>query len=183
MRGIILELLINAVAVAVITSGLLPGIRITGNYVPTLAAVALIFALVNVLVKPILKFLTCPLVFITLGLIIFVIDGAMLLLTATLSDFTAQITRGRLEVDSLLWAIVGAFIMGVIEAVLGWLLDRRGEQRVNVVTVRQTIIEQRSSADQHFESLMGPEPPMRRPRSTDDPFDFYDPDSGKPKSG
>lgn len=183
MRGAILELLINAVAVAVITSGLLPGIRITGSYVPTLAVVALIFALVNVLVKPILKFLTCPLVFLTLGLIIFVIDGAMLLLTAMLSDVTAQITRGRLEVDSLLWAIAGAFIMGVIEAVLGWLLDRRGEQRVNVVTVRQTIIEQRSSADQHFDSLMRADPPLPRRPSSDDPFDFYDPDTGKPKSG
>lgn len=185
MRGAILDFLINAAAVAIITSGLLPGIRITGEYVPTVAAVAILFALVNTIIKPILRLLTCPLIFLTLGLIIFVIDGAMLALTAALSDWTATVTHGRLVIDNLLWAIIGALIMGIVTAVLGWLLPRQTVQRVEVVHVTRTIPSHRANADQQFDALLGgddaPSRPPRRSPTDGDPFDFYDPDTGKPK--
>ncbi|MBK8022933.1 MAG: phage holin family protein [Chloroflexi bacterium] len=186
MRGWILEFVINAIAVAVITSGLLPGIRIIGNQVPTVAVVAVAFALANILIKPILKILTCPLIFLTLGLIIVVIDGAMLALAATLSEVTGTLTGGRLVIDSFLWAIVGAVIMGVIEAVLSWLLDRRERRvRVEVVSSQDKLQNRRAGADDEFNALMRGDTRSRRtpPSGTAnlDDWEYIDPETGKPK--
>ncbi|MCK6578889.1 MAG: phage holin family protein [Anaerolineae bacterium] len=182
MRGWILELLINAIAVAVITSGLLPGVRIIGNQLPTVIVVALAFAVANVLIKPILKLLTCPLIFLTLGLIILVIDGAMLALAASFSDVTGTLTGGRLVIDSFGWAVVGALIMGIIEGVLGWVLDRQERRAKPPVRTTRVILEDRRSGADDFNSLMRGERSRRHgtPAAEND-WDFYDPDTGKPK--
>ena len=114
MRNFAIRLVINAIALA-ITAWFLPGITIRGDSLLTLLVVALIFGIVNALVKPILTLLTCPLVIVTLGLFIFVLNGVMLLLTSALSG-------GRLTVAGLGWAILGGIIMGIasviVEAVL-----------------------------------------------------------------
>ncbi|MCS7070566.1 MAG: phage holin family protein, partial [Anaerolinea sp.] len=60
MRNLLLRFIINAVAIGVITSGLLPGIRIEGNYVVTLAITAVVLGLLNAVVRPILVLLSCP---------------------------------------------------------------------------------------------------------------------------
>ncbi|MEI5710414.1 phage holin family protein, partial [Streptomyces brasiliscabiei] len=58
----------------------------TGKKVGTLLVVALLFGLVNFLVKPIVKVLTFPLFILTLGLITLVVNALMLLLTSWLAD-------------------------------------------------------------------------------------------------
>src|SRR5687768_10875460 len=105
MRNIILRVIINAIAIA-ITAYLLPGITVLRDDIGTYIVLGIIFGLLNAFIKPIISFLSCPFMLITLGLFVFVINGIMLLLTAALSD-------GRLIVDGLLWAIVGGIIMGV----------------------------------------------------------------------
>lgn len=114
MRNFGIRLIINGAALA-ITAYLLPGITIRDDSLLTLVIVALIFGVINALVKPILALLTCPLIIVTLGIFIFVLNGVMLMLTSALSG-------GRLTVDSLGWAILGGIIMGiagvVVEAVL-----------------------------------------------------------------
>jgi putative membrane protein len=75
----------------------------------------LIFGLVNALIRPIITLLTCPLVIITLGLFILVINAIMLLITANLSG-------GRLVVDGFGTAFIGGIIMGIIGVVLEGLL-------------------------------------------------------------
>jgi putative membrane protein len=90
-----------------------PGIEYRGHWAGLLA-VALVFGVVNALVRPILFYLTCPLVALTLGLFIFVLNGLMLWLTAVLSaalgiDFSVQ---------GLVPAIVGALVIAVVSAVL-----------------------------------------------------------------
>lgn len=60
---------------------LVPGIYLEDGYVP-LFAVALVLGGVNALVRPLLRFLACGLIFLTLGLFLLVINAAMLLLAA-----------------------------------------------------------------------------------------------------
>ncbi len=113
LRNFLLRVLINAIALA-ITAAILPGITASGD-IGALVVVALIFGVVNAIVKPIAILLTLPFTIITFGLFIFVINGLMLLLTSSLSG-------GRLEVAGLGTAILGGIVMGlaamVVEAVL-----------------------------------------------------------------
>jgi putative membrane protein len=108
--NILIRVVVNAVAIG-LTAYLLPGIRVTDNSIGTYLLLGLIFGIVNALVKPIVSALTCPLVILTLGLFILVINGAMLLLTASISG-------GRLQVDGLGVAIIAGIVMGVINIVL-----------------------------------------------------------------
>src|SRR2546426_6978945 len=78
------RLLINALALWVATR-IVPGLSFDGP-APMVIAVALVFAVVNAIVRPILKILTFPALILTLGLFIFVINALMLWLTAELSE-------------------------------------------------------------------------------------------------
>ncbi|HYT33195.1 MAG TPA: phage holin family protein, partial [Thermoanaerobaculia bacterium] len=80
----LLRLLINAVALWVATR-IVPGVTFTGE-TGYLVVVALVFGLLNALVRPILTLLTCPLLVLTLGLFTFVINAVILLLTSALSE-------------------------------------------------------------------------------------------------
>ena len=79
----LLRLVITAAALWAAVA-LVNGITFTGGWI-SLLCVALIFGLVNAVVRPLLKLLTCPLVLLTLGLFIFVINALMLWLTSALS--------------------------------------------------------------------------------------------------
>jgi putative membrane protein len=95
----------------------LPGIDVIGNEAAPLGVtgtflwVALLFAVVNAVVGPILRFLSFPAILLTLGLFLVVVNAALLGLTAALSD--------RLDVDGFGTAVVG----GLVLAVVGWLAD------------------------------------------------------------
>lgn len=82
MRRLLLRWLINGVALYV-AAELVHGIHADGGW-QVLAVMALIFGLVNALIRPILKFLTCPLIVLTLGLFTLVINALMLLLASWL---------------------------------------------------------------------------------------------------
>jgi putative membrane protein len=101
-----------------------PGIEYRGHWAGLLA-VALVFGVVNALVRPILFYLTCPLVALTLGLFIFVLNGLMLWLTGLVSgalgiDFSVQ---GPVP------AIVGALVVAVVSAVLSIFVGDRKRGR------------------------------------------------------
>jgi putative membrane protein len=80
---------VNALALAAAT-WLLHGITLTGrtttDRLETLILVALIFGLVNAVVRPIVKLLSLPFIILTLGLLIFVINALMLMLTSAVSQ-------------------------------------------------------------------------------------------------
>lgn len=159
MRNLVLSFLINAVAIAVITSGLLPGIHIIGNQIATLIAVALIFGIVNTLVKPVLKLLTCPFILLTLGLLLFVINGAMLWLTAALSERLVSLTCGQLWIENFGWAILGALIISVIGVVLERLLGVNERARVKTVKEIHYVVERpQRSAEAEFEDFVNSRP-------------------------
>ena len=102
---------------------LLPGIDIEGNENGALGVsgtflwVALVFAVVNAIVGPVLRFLSFPAILLSLGLFLLIVNAALLGLTAALSD--------RLSVDGFGTAVLG----GLVLAVVGWaadvVLDRR----------------------------------------------------------
>lgn len=76
--------IINAVALYV-AARVVAGIDFTGDWV-SLAVIALIFGVVNALLGPILKLLSCPLILLTLGVFTLVINAGLLLLTSYLSE-------------------------------------------------------------------------------------------------
>jgi putative membrane protein len=114
--------LINAVAIAItviLVPGINGGISAGGGQplsidVKSLLGVALIFGLVNALVRPLLKMLSCPLVLLTLGLFIFVINAAMLLLTSAI----AQSLGLQFYVDGFVSALIGSIIISLVSIVL-----------------------------------------------------------------
>ncbi len=127
MKNFLLRLVVNGIAIAVVAA-LLPGIHVVNNDLGTLAVLALIFGLVNAIVRPIVMVLSCPFIILTLGILIPVINGLMLMLTAAIAG-------DRMQVDGLGWAILGGLIMGlvvlVLESALGLREDDRKRRREN----------------------------------------------------
>ena len=126
---LILRLLANAAALAVATF-LLAGIRLTAptteGKVITLLIVALIFGLLNAVVKPIFTLVTVPLVLLTLGLFLVVINALMLLLTSWVST---RVDLGW-SVASFGTAILGALVVSVVSFLLNaFVPDRRSNRR------------------------------------------------------
>ena len=79
----LVRLLVTAVAMGL--TFLLVDLCWDGQILP-LIIIALIFGLVNALIRPLLLILTCPLIILTLGLGIFVINVLMLWLTIWLAN-------------------------------------------------------------------------------------------------
>lgn len=124
----ILRLLANAAALAVATfvlSGITLTAPTTGRKVLTLLTVALIFGIVNAVVKPIFKFVTTPIVLLSLGLFLLVINACMLLLTSWVSS---QIDLGW-NVSGFWVAVMGAVIVSIVSFLLNAFLPDAGESR------------------------------------------------------
>ncbi len=96
---------------------LVSGITVLANPEGTLGEagtylwVALLFAVVNSIVGPVVRLLSLPFVLLTMGLFLLVINAALLGITAALSD--------RLDVDGLVPAVVGGFLI----AVFSWIAE------------------------------------------------------------
>ncbi len=109
---LIWRILINAAALWAATR-LVAGISFDGDW-RLLFAVALIFGVINISVRPLLKLLTLPILVITLGLFIFVLNALMLWLTGAVSD---ALDLG-FHVDGFQAAFVGALVVTVVSFVL-----------------------------------------------------------------
>jgi putative membrane protein len=115
---LLLRILINAAALW-ITIVLLPGLEQTGGAFGLLVA-AVIFGLVNALIRPVVRFFSLPITCVTLGLFTLVINAAMLGLTAWLAGGYLDFTGNMLQ--NTVTAFIAAIIISVISAVLSWLL-------------------------------------------------------------
>ncbi|MGQ0647866.1 MAG: phage holin family protein [Gemmatimonadaceae bacterium] len=83
-----------------------------------LAGVAFVFAVVNTIIKPVVKFFSFPVIFLTLGLFTLVINGLMLLLTARLA---ASLGFG-FSVAGFRAAFWGALVVSIVSIVLNTLM-------------------------------------------------------------
>jgi putative membrane protein len=114
----LIRVVVNAIALGV-ACWLLSDISLSGGTtterVLRLLFVAVVFGLVNALVRPIVKLLSLPFILLTLGLLIFVINALMLMLTSWLSG---QLGLG-FHVDGFGTALVGALIITIVS----WGLD------------------------------------------------------------
>ena len=104
--------LINAVALYAAV-WIVPGINYRGDWTGILW-LALIIGLLNALVRPLLKFLTCPLIILTLGLFTIVINTGMLLLTRTIG----QSLGIGLMVEDFWAALLGSLVMSIVSIVM-----------------------------------------------------------------
>src|SRR5690349_9840761 len=118
MKNFVVKTIANAGALAV-AIWLVQDITLTGGSTGrkalTLILVALVFGLVNVVVKPIVKLLTLPLFILTLGLITLVVNALMLLLTSWL----AGVLDLSFHVEGFWTAVLG----GLIISIVSWALN------------------------------------------------------------
>ena len=122
MGRLVLRLVITAaallIAIAVVNGvdlvGVAPGELPSAQTLLNLLIVAVIFGLVNAIVRPILKGMTCAITVFTLGLFIFVINALMLLLTS----FIARQFDIGFTVDGFLPALLGSIVISVVSVVL-----------------------------------------------------------------
>jgi putative membrane protein len=109
----LVRLLVNAAALWVATQ-LVPGVTYAGGALPILA-VALIFGVVNAVLRPVAFILTFPILIVTLGLFTFVINALMLWLTSTVSNALGLGFR-----VSGFWAAFGG---ALVVTVVSWALS------------------------------------------------------------
>lgn len=109
----LIQVLANSVGL-LLAAKLLPGFEWSGGGVLALLVAGAVIGLINLLVKPVVKILSCPLIILTLGLFYLVINGLMLLLADWLLD--------GLKIDGLGWAILGGIVMGLVN----WLVRALG---------------------------------------------------------
>lgn len=85
----------------------------------TVILVALIFGVINAIVKPIAKFLSFPFIILTLGLFTFIVNAFMLQLT----EWIAEPLGLSFSIDDFFWdAVLGALIITVVAMVLNFVL-------------------------------------------------------------
>mgnify|MGYP001788927171 CR=1 FL=1 len=126
MGLMLLRFLASAAALAVAT-WLLPGIVLAdgdlGSRSITLFVVAAIFGVVNSVVKPLFKFVSAPLILLSLGLFLLVINAALLLLVSWVAG---QLNLGWQVTD---WgaAVWGGLIVSVVSFILNAFFNKRGE--------------------------------------------------------
>jgi putative membrane protein len=118
MTKFILRLAINAIALYLAVL-LLPGLDLSGGVI-SLLWVALIFGLVNALLGPLLKFLSCGLIVVTLGLFTLVINTFLFWLTYVISQ---SLGLGLMIFDPVWWnAFLGAVVVSIVSFVLSIIL-------------------------------------------------------------
>lgn len=107
---LILKLLVNMGALWT-ADYLVSGFDLDGTFWAILL-VALVFGLINTFIKPILKLLSLPVIMVTFGLFVLIINTALIALTAALSS--------ALSISDFWAALLGAIVISVVSSVLGW---------------------------------------------------------------
>ncbi|HSX48747.1 MAG TPA: phage holin family protein [Candidatus Saccharimonadales bacterium] len=104
---ILINLLLSGIAV-LISAYILPGVKVDGFV--TALAVAILLAVVNLFIKPLVLFLTFPINILTLGLFTFVINALMVLIVSSIVP--------GFKVDGILWAIVFSIVLSLVSSAI-----------------------------------------------------------------
>ena len=105
--GFIIKLLLTGLAV-VLASYFLPGVHVDGF--GTALIVAVVLAILNAIVRPILVLLSLPITILTLGLFLLVINALIIL--------GADYLIGGFEVDGFLWALIFSLVLSIITYII-----------------------------------------------------------------
>ena len=106
--GFVVKLIITAVA-AMLGAYLLPGVHIGG--IGSALILALVLAVLNFIVRPILVLFTIPVTLLTLGLFLLVINAVIILLAS-------YIMGSGFSVDNFWWALLISILLSIITAIL-----------------------------------------------------------------
>jgi len=109
VRRLVVRLLLLAVVIGVVAA-LVPGIEVHGGF-GALVWISVLFSVVNAILGPVFKLLSLPLIVLTLGLFLLVVNAALLGITAALSS--------HLDVDGFAAAVLG----GLLIALFSWLAE------------------------------------------------------------
>jgi putative membrane protein len=123
MMRLILRWAINAVALWVAIT-YIPGIHAQGGWM-SLLGLAVIFGFVNALFRPLLKFLTCPLIILTLGLFILLINTLLFWLSGLIGQYLGV----GFTVDGFWPAFFGSLVVSLVSMVLTMLVKDDLENR------------------------------------------------------
>jgi putative membrane protein len=124
MRGLLIKLVVNAVALALTAALLSPHVEVdpydSGAFaaVITYLVIALIFGIVNGTVGNLIRIVAFPVYILTLGLMALVVNALLLLLVASISTALGF----GLHIESFGWGVVAAIVLGLISWILGLLL-------------------------------------------------------------
>ena len=119
MKGFIIGTAITAVAFYVLTTFLPQFVSYDGEVVG-LVVLALIFGVVNGLIGPIVKAMAIPISIVTMGLVGFLVNAALFLVTALIADAAGfSLTVGDfppdlLTADTIVAAIIGSIVLSVV---------------------------------------------------------------------
>jgi putative membrane protein len=127
MGNFLIWWLVNTISVFVV-SEVLPGVEREEGILPLLL-IALLIGVINAMLRPILYFVSCGLIIITLGLAIPVLNALLLLLADELAG-------DAFEIDGLLWAVIAAILMGIINSILNGIFKGEEEQKRNNADAR-----------------------------------------------
>jgi putative membrane protein len=117
MKHFLIRLFVNALALTA-AAALVDGIEMSGGFWDVLL-VALVFGLVNAILKPILLIFSFPLIVVTLGLFALVVNALLLMLTARILDDFA--------VSGFWAAVLGSIVISLVTMFLGGALkDAKG---------------------------------------------------------
>ena len=130
----LVRVLINGVAIWLATL-ILPGLAIVGGdggwqTVGIILLIALVFGIVNAIVKPIVAFISIPLYILTLGLFTIIVNALMLMLTAWITEATSW----GLRIDNFGVACWGAIIISIVSLVLSVLTPDHRSSRSREVS-------------------------------------------------
>lgn len=125
LRSVVFKWLITSLAIFVAIY-LVPGIYFTGPGWQ-LGIIAAIFSVVNLLLRPILMLITCPMIVLTLGLFSVAINALLLMLTANVAVYLGI----EYSIESFTTAFIGALVISLTSLILN-VLAGEGNVRVEV---------------------------------------------------
>jgi putative membrane protein len=124
--GLIIRIAINALALwvaAFLVNTLIPNGMVLTTSFPGVLVVALLFGLVNALVKPVVGLLSCPITILTLGLFTFVINALMLMLTGYLAGLVNdEWLRFNGPGEGFVAALLAGVIVSIVSMVRSYLV-------------------------------------------------------------
>lgn len=115
---LILRWLIIAISLYVAVL-IVPGITVEGDAWVAFSVMALILGLVNAIIRPILKFLSCGFIILTLGLFVFVVNAATFLLASQIAQNWFGV---GFYVNGFVPALLGSIIVSIVSVVLSQIL-------------------------------------------------------------
>jgi putative membrane protein len=111
VRPLVMRFLVNAVSLA-LTAIIVPHIFFAGDYrILSWLIISGVFGLLNAFIKPLMQLLMLPLIFVSYGLVVVLINTVMLWLLA-------WIFPERFHVEHILWALLGGLVCGMLEGFL-----------------------------------------------------------------